>query len=391
MTQQPWNRPQQNPHQGGQPQWGRPGPSGQQPQGFGPQGYGQPGPGARGFGNQGFGQQFGHQNFGQQHPQQGGQQQWGAPQGGGGFPSGPKPKKSPLGKVLIAMVALAVVALGGLVLVNALGGVGEEAYQNEDYQVPEATKSIPEIPIPTTEDELITWREDSPIYQQSVPSPVRCELPELDMNNATDEQLDARLEANTACLMRVWEDPMTQAGFELYRPTVTVYADSIQTQCGTSEPNAFYCAADQQLYFSNQLAEYVPALKKPFVTEMVMSHEFGHFLQGRTGIFAAYALDAQNQDESTALELSRRLEVQADCLAGQAVGATAQSLQLTDENMNDIYEGYRAVGDDTLSGDPNVEGNHGHAENRVYWGKIGVENTEVGKCNTFVAPADQVE
>ncbi|MGO1973698.1 MAG: neutral zinc metallopeptidase [Propionibacteriaceae bacterium] len=385
MSQQPWNQPQQNPQPGGQPQWGSPGGPGSQPQqGFGQQGFGQ-----QGFGQQGFGQQgFGNQGFPQQ---QGPQQQWGAPQQGGGFPSGPAPKKSPMGKVLIAMVSLAVVALGALVFVSVFQNVGEAAYQNEDYEIPEATETIPEIPMPTSKDELVPWREDNAMYQQEVPVPVRCELPELDMNNATDEQLDARLEANTACLMRVWEDPVTAAGFELYRPTVTVYGSSIETQCGTAEPNAFYCSADQQLYFSNQLAEYIPDLKKPYVTEMVMSHEFAHFLQGRTGIFAAYALDAQEQDEETALELSRRVEVQADCWAGQAIGATRQSLELTEENMADIHQGYRAVGDDVLTGDPNVVGNHGRAETRVFWGKTGIASPKVGDCNTFVVPPDQVQ
>ena len=289
------------------------------------------------------------------------------------------------------MVSLAVVALGALVFISVFSGVGEESYQNEDYEVPEATKTIPEIPIPQSEDELVPWREDNAIYQQKVPVPVRCELPDLDMNNATDEQLDARLEANTACLMRVWVNPVTEAGFELYRPTVTVYGESIETQCGNSGVNAFYCGADQQLYFSNLLADSVPALKEPYVTEMVMSHEFGHFLQGRTGIFASFALQSQQEDEATALELSRRAETQADCFAGLAVGSTMKSLELTDEDMAAIIEGFRAVGDDVLSGDPNVVGNHGHADSREFWGRTGIATDDIGECNTFVAPADQVE
>ncbi|MDF2747112.1 MAG: hypothetical protein K0S98_1397, partial [Propionibacteriaceae bacterium] len=47
---------------------------------------------------------------------------------------------------------------------------------------------------------------------------------------------------------------------------------------------------------------------------------------------------------------------------------------------------YIAVGDDTLTGKPNIVGNHGLAKSRRYWGEIGLGTSEVGECNTFVAP-----
>ena len=34
------------------------------------------------------------------------------------------------------------------------------------------------------------------------------------------------------CLVRVWQPPLTAAGFQIVRPTVTIYGDEINTKCG---------------------------------------------------------------------------------------------------------------------------------------------------------------
>ena len=42
------------------------------------------------------------------------------------------------------------------------------------------------------------------------------------------------------------------------------------------------------------------------------------------------------------------------------------------------------------TGEPDVEGNHGLARTRVFWGTTGLGTSDIGKCNTFSAPAAQV-
>ena len=51
---------------------------------------------------------------------------------------------------------------------------------------------------------------------------------------------------------------------------------------------------------------------------------------------------------------------------------------------------YDAIGDDTLSGKPDVVGNHGLARSRQYWGTMGLSTSDVGECNTFVVPSSLV-
>ena len=45
-----------------------------------------------------------------------------------------------------------------------------------------------------------------------------------------------------------------------------------------------------------------------------------------------------------------------------------------------------AVGDDTITGEPDVDGNHGLARTREFWGTTGLGTSDIGKCNTFTAP-----
>ena len=58
-----------------------------------------------------------------------------------------------------------------------------------------------------------------------------------------------------------------------------------------------------------------------------MAHEFGHALQGRTGILiSAHALGQESGGQGTELQYMRRLETQADCFSGMFVRAVSRSL-----------------------------------------------------------------
>ncbi len=191
------------------------------------------------------------------------------------------------------------------------------------------------------------------------------------------------------CLVRVWEPPVTNAGFIIVRPTVTIYGEELTTKCGKSGVNAFYCTADQQVYYSNLLPEALPTVRKnKWTADIVMAHEFGHALQGRTGILiSAHALGQNSGDEATELQYTRRLETQADCFSGMFIRAVSQSIGVQQQDVDGILDIYDAIGDDKLSGKPDVVGNHGLARSRKYWGTTGLGTSAVGECNTFVVPS----
>lgn len=336
-------------------------------------------------------QGFGPPSFGPGNPGFGGPQS-AVPQYGPPGQMAATAKRSPLKALLLALIGVAVVAIGGLVAVGVLSNTSQVAYQNDDYTVPPPDTNPPAIPVPKTYEEAQQIVVASPFYNQTAPAPVRCAASPINVSSANDAQLKSHFEGMMECLIRVWQPPITQAGLVIVRPTVTIYGDKITTKCGSAEVNAFYCGADQQVYYSNRLANAIPIVKTDkWAADVVIAHEFGHAIQGRTGILvSAKALGQNSGDQATDLLYTRRLETQADCFSGMFIRSVSTALGVKNEDLPGIYGTYRAIGDDTLSGDPNIVSNHGLSRSRLFWGQTGLANGAIGKCNTFTAPASQV-
>lgn len=350
-------------------------------------------------------------------PQRPAPQQWpprpypGAPYPPGGYPQAawPTAPGRPVRRRRSSVTVLVWVVVVGLALVGgvgALGALGESgstgggtAYKNETYQVPPPDSNPPDIPMPEYQSELTSWTRDNKVYQVSVARPVRCELPDLDYGASSDAQVEKHLNELTACLMRVWGPALEQAGYTAVRPTVTVYTGHPSTACGKApSENAFYCAGDQQIYFSHDLPDAVPAdlRGKRLVVEAIMAHEFGHAIQARTGILAANSIAKQQfhkaGKDAEELVAGRRSETQADCLSGQFTNAVGQSLKVSSSDQANLRSLFRSFGDDVGSGgkiDPG-EGNHGSGESRQSWYSKGLASVAISTCNTFSAPDSQV-
>jgi uncharacterized protein len=291
--------------------------------------------------------------------------------------------------IILALIALAALAIIGL---NADQSSSNAAYQNDDYRVPPPDRNPPPLPVPQTYDEADQLIKSNPFYNQTVPAPVRCNSQPINVATASDAQLKSHFEGLMECLVRVWEAPVTNAGFIIVRPTVTIYGEELTTKCGKTGINAFYCSADQQVYYSDLLPEALPTVKRnKWTADIVVAHEFGHALQGRTAILiSAYALSQEASDKDNELQYMRRLETQADCFSGMFLRSVSLSMGIQKQDLPGIYAIYEAIGDDRLSGKENINGNHGLARSRKYWGTVGLANSEVGKCNTFVASASLV-
>ena len=345
------------------------------------------------FGQQPQGQLPGQ--FGQRPQAPWGQQpppgQWQQPQ--------PPKRSNPLRMLVLAVAAVMVFATAGLVI-HRLSGGGETAdgYQNDNYTAPPPDANPPALPMPTTKSQAESWLTGNPLYQQTVPRPVRCEIQEIDLTSASKSQVKQHMDQLTACLMQVWAEPLQKAGFTAVRPVSNVYSGTVNSDCGKlPAANAVYCGANQQIYYSMDLPKILPAnlRTKKFVVESVIAHEFGHAIQGRTGILMSYHALAQQYkqkgDDNTYLSMSRRTEVQADCFSGMFLGSVAKSTGMTQGDLDTVMQLFKAIGDDELSGKPNVVGNHGRGASRQYWGQMGMASTNVGACNSWSAAASLVK
>ncbi len=260
-------------------------------------------------------------------------------------------------------------------------------------EVPEPDRDPPEIPIPETKAEAIAWMEESPLYDENAIRTV-CAVGHLDIVNASAAELQTHFNNLTACLWQVWSPPLTEAGFIMPRPPVTVYEEPVTSACGqVPTHNAVYCPADQRVYYSKDFHAVVPRQLRdePFVADTVIAHEFGHAIQARTGILiAGNWQQSEASSKAKADEISRRMEMQADCLAGMFVRSVAVANELSESQLYSLAEVVYSIGDDQLSGDEDYVADHGTGAARNRWFVQGVNNYTVGTCNTYLIDSAQV-
>ena len=267
-------------------------------------------------------------------------------------------------------------------------------YQNEEYAPPPVDRNPPAVPGPRNMDAAGRLVRANPLYDQRIPTPTNCQMAAVDVPAASAAEKQEHFNELMGCLMTVFADPVEAAGFQMPRPPVVVYNRPIKTACGDfREVNAAYCTGDQRVYYANSLLRAFPpqVASAQYAAEMILAHEFGHAIQARTAILISEKyLEQDAGSERAALDLSRRTEVQADCLAGQYVRSVAQSQGLDAEALARLSDLAHNLGDDVLSGRPGYSGGHGTGNARQDWFTRGLGSDAIGVCNAFVASSDEV-
>ena len=120
----------------------------------------------------------------------------------------------------------------------------------------------------------------------------------------------------------------------------------------------------------------------------MIAHEIGHHVQNLLGVMKDVDLSRQeNPDQAN--DLSVRLELQADCLAGVwAHSAYTQPDLLETGDLDEALNAAAAVGDDRIQKQSGHEVNpdtftHGSGEQRVKWFKAGFDGGDATACDTF--------
>ena len=202
----------------------------------------------------------------------------------------------------------------------------------------------------------------------------------------------------TGDLQAFWEERFAAAGKD-YPETVTVlFTGQTQSGCGaaSSATGPFYCPADQKIYldtdFFKELSNRFGA-PGDFAQAYVLAHEYGHHVQDALGIMDRMQ---QQQTDANANDLSIRLELQADCLAGvwaYSIWKNPDQSDVESINEADVREAIdaaEAVGDDRIqqatTGRINPENwTHGSAEQRAAWFNTGFRQGTTESCDTFAA------
>jgi len=191
---------------------------------------------------------------------------------------------------------------------------------------------------------------------------------------------------------QLWGDTFQRAG-QPYTPTkVVLFTGGTQSGCGpaSSDTGPFYCPIDQKVYldldFFSELRQRFNA-PGDFAEAYVVAHEIGHHVQNQAGI-EQQVRDLQQQDPSRQNELSVKLELQADCLAGVWAQSVYKEGDLEAGDIDEALNAASAVGDDRIQASAGVAVNpetwtHGSAEQRSSWFKTGYQTGDPAKCDTF--------
>ena len=189
-----------------------------------------------------------------------------------------------------------------------------------------------------------------------------------------------------------WKQVLPKYGAQYRDAKLVLFRDMVQSGCGTagSATGPFYCPADQKVYidlgFYDELKQRYGA-SGDFAQAYVLTHEIGHHVQNLLGLDSKVR-QLQRARPDLANQLSVRLELQADCLAGVWGHSTDQRNILEAGDVEKAMTAASAIGDDRLQrmagrGVNPDSFTHGSSADRVKWFQTGFTSGDVAACNTF--------
>jgi len=219
----------------------------------------------------------------------------------------------------------------------------------------------------------------------------------LDQNQTT--QVDAspeeeELASFVKVILGSTEDVWKQLKPDYREPSLTLFRGQTQSGCGsaTAASGPFYCSADERVYIDLSFYEEMKnTLNAPgdFAQAYVIAHEVGHHVQHLLGITNRVHSQRGNLSDEEYNQLSVRLELQADFLAGiWAHYAKDDNGFIEEGDIEEALNAAAAIGDDRLQkqfqGTVSPESfTHGTSDQRVRWFKKGFRSGDTKQGDTF--------
>jgi uncharacterized protein len=178
--------------------------------------------------------------------------------------------------------------------------------------------------------------------------------------------------------------------FVYQEPVLVLFSGRVNSACGMASAavGPFYCPADRKVYLDLEFfTELQQRFKAPgdFAMAYVVAHEVGHHLQSLLGISTQVQKQQAQSSKVEGNQLSVRLELQADYLAG--VWAARNQKMKNVLEAGDLKEALNAatrIGDDILqrqaTGTVRPDAfTHGTARQREKWLRLGIETGNLSR------------
>lgn len=211
--------------------------------------------------------------------------------------------------------------------------------------------------------------------------------------NPQEEELKQFSATVLASTEDVWTDIFRQQGERYHKPTLVLFTEEARSACAVAGAavGPFYCPGDEKLYLDlSFFRELQTQFRAPgdFAEAYVIAHEVGHHVQKLMGTMDRVDAARGLMSEAEANQLSVRLELQADFLAGVWAHYAQQKGILEPGDIEEALGAASAVGDDRLQRESQGyivpdSFTHGTSEQRIRWFRKGLETGDVRQGDTF--------
>lgn len=192
----------------------------------------------------------------------------------------------------------------------------------------------------------------------------------------------------------VWNRIFAQQGRKYREPTLVLFSGKVNSACGMAESatGPFYCPADSKLYLDTTFfVQLDKQLNAPgdLACAYVIAHEVGHHIQNLLGTTDQMEKARRTLSQVEYNDLSVRLELQADFLAGVCLHHANRMKDIIEPgDVEDALRAAAAIGDDTLQKKSGRVARpesftHGSSEQRLKWFRLGLQTGDVTKGDTF--------
>ena len=204
----------------------------------------------------------------------------------------------------------------------------------------------------------------------------------------------AFLNTTTDCLDRTWSTALHRAGVPFRPPIRVFWTRPGRSPCGdypAPGAAAFYCPLNDGMYIGVTHAQEAAAglpVRYNVAYARAVAHEYGHHVQDQVGI-----LDYSHEARTRAATLgernaiSRRNELQAQCLAGTFMAAVRPSFPVTSTQWRVALRDSYGRGDDPA--DPDYR-DHGSRRHYASWLNHAFVRRSTSVCDTWSAPVSRV-
>jgi predicted metalloprotease len=177
---------------------------------------------------------------------------------------------------------------------------------------------------------------------------------------------------------------------------MVLYSNATRSRCGgaKSAMGPFYCPLDQTVYLDLSFFQEMQRRFRvggDFAYAYVIAHEVGHHVQNQLGLLERAQQRQREVGEPQSNQISVRVELMADCLAGVwAKNSDERYHALEEGDVEKAMAAAQAIGDDRLQ--RQSQGyvvpdsfTHGSSEQRVRWFMTGLKGGQIQQCDTFRA------